>query len=377
VPETVGDHVLEERLPHAGGAIVWRARNATGDPVRLQLSDPTGLEPGRAVRAFERLTAALTRWGRQNWPGVEVPVGTVLPDASGRFALATRWTDGAPILEVLPPAGFERLEQAVGVALDVGDALAALHAADAVHGAVAAHNVWRGPGGTTLLGFWWSQANLRDHPGPAAPEAIAAGRFDAKADQWAWGRLLRVLLEHDLDAPGDLEAILTRSTEREPRARYPNMADAVAALRSFERTLRTDDVLGVGGSDTHTLDAEALTEDLGARARPEAPTEDLGQSARDDEPPTEDVTGDPNPTVPTPAPGGSRGARDPAAGSGGGASRAHEPTLAIARPERRARRLAPWLLWAAALGVAVLASALLVRAGDDGRSAPERIGTRE
>jgi hypothetical protein len=35
------------------------------------------------------------------------------------------------------------------------------------------------------------------------------------------------------------------------------------------------------------------------------------------------------------------------------------------------------LLWAAALGVAVLASALLVRAGDDGRSAPERIGTRE
>lgn len=376
MPGTVGDYVLEERLPHAGGAIVWRARSATGELVRLQVSDPDRAEPSQAVRAFERLTAALTRWGRQAWGGVESPAGTVLPDARGRFALATRWLEGAPAMESLPSAGFERLELAVGVALDVGDTLVALHAADAVHGAVAAHNVWLGPDGTTLLAFWWSQANLRDHPGPAAPEAIATGRFDAKADQWAWGRLLRAMLEDDVDAPGDLEAILTRCTERDPAERFPTLAEAVSALRSFERTLRTDDVSKLGGSGGGSIETEALTEDLGARLPPEPPTEDLGRRGPLVEPPTEDVTGDSDRTVPTPAPtgrsGGGRGGAPPSS-----ASRAHEPTLAIARRDLRARRLAPWLLWAAAIGVAALASALLVRPAVDGAAQPEAVGARD
>lgn len=375
MPGPFGDYILEERVADAGGGIVWRATNAGGEPVRLRISDPDLLTPEKSVRCFERLTAALTRWGRQDWPGVEAPAGTVLPDASGRFALATHWRDGRPALEALPAGGAERLERAVSIAIEVGAALAALHRAEAVHGAVAPHNVWVGPRSVTLLSFWWSQANLRDHPGPMSPEAISTGRFDALADQWAWGRLLATMVERETEAPGDLEAIITRSTERRPADRFPSLAEAVAALRAFERTLRTDDMSGPfrgprfeGPGEAPTEDT--LTEDLaGLPLRPspgagetdepthevDAPTEDLSRTALDADappllrPPRED------PTLPLTRPGPSGPAADPSS-----------PTISLPRAPRRAT---PWLLWTAALGLAALAIGLLAQ-GTTPASAP-------
>jgi len=367
MPDSVGDYLLEEPLSDAGGARVWRARDARGRPVRLRVSDPEAVPADRAVRAFERLTAALTRWGRQAWPGVETPVGTVLPDAAGRFALATEWLDGQPALESLPEIGVGRLEATLRVASDVARTLQALHAAEAVHGAVAAHNVWVSPQGAVLLSFWWSQANLRDHPGPAAPESIASGRFDALADQWAWGRLLRTLLPPGVEAPGDLEAIITRATEPKPSDRFPSMTEAVAALGAFETTLRTDDVHRGPEAAEHdpTVDDAAATVDLGARRPtrpPEASTEDMPRPAPD-EARTEDLGGKPPPDADRTAPpdagppgpdAGPRAAKGPLRSDPG------DETQSL-RVGRAAARSTPLLLWTVALGMFALGIALLLR----------------
>jgi len=347
-----GDFSLEARLSGPSGSVIWRARAAQGQEVRLRISNPDLLPAEQSVRCFERLTSALTRWGRQALPGLETPVGTVLPDASGRFGLATEWQDGAPALEALSSAPRDRLEGAVRIALEVGDALSALHEAGAVHGAVAAHNAWVGPQGTTLLSFWWSQANLRDHPGPNAPEAISSGRFDALADQWSWGRMLRELLGEGIETPGELETILTRATERDPRARYSSLNQGVEALRRFEKSLRTDDVHRPGPPSalaaSGDITDDAMTEDLAGRSAPlrdvsasDDPTVDLGlDDPRGETAPTEDMERLRLTTLEAPA----------------GRTRDEGlETVSLPRPLRPW----PWLLWTAALGTAALAFVMM------------------
>lgn len=330
----VGDYVLEARLEHGGGGLVWRARTAEGRPVRVRVTDPQRIKPAQAVRAFERLTAALTRWARQGWPGIEVPVGTVLPDASGRFALATAWVDGGPALEVLPPSGRDRLDAALAVATDVGATLAAMHAAGAVHGAVAAHDVWIGPRGTTVLSFWWSQANLRDHPGPLAPEVIASGGLDARADQWAWGRMLRELLGPPDAVPADLSALCARATAAAPVDRFPDLNGALTALRVARARLPSDPGTPRVPTTAPPKRTTAVRRDaLPPAAEPPAACESPTDPA---EAPTRDLA---------PAPERPR------------AVDAGEPTLRLPHPRRPGLRLATGLVWAAALGLVVAALA--------------------
>ncbi len=323
---TLGEYVLDTELGTEGAARVWWARGASGEAVRLKVLRPELIPKDRALRAFERLTAALTRWGRESWTGVERPAGTVLPDDEGLFAVATRWTTGTPALLTLPEEPQERLVHALQIAQKTGDILARIHERNGVHGSLGPKKVLCSDDHVLILDFWWSQARLKDADEPAAPETIATGAVEPSADQWAWGRLVRSLLP-DGPMPVALEALLARCTAREAADRFPDMPAALAELAAVEKSIPTVDLSArpaAASSTPHapvfgslTVDDEAMTEDLAALAEnPPAESDDTSTVGAD-------------------------------------------PTHQLLRPIAGRRRSLPWILWAAALGLIAAAGIVL------------------
>ena len=173
-----------------------------------------------------------------------------LEEIDGHLFMASEFVNGRSLRQVLAaaplPAG-----RAVGLALEIVDALSAAHAAGVVHRDLKPENVLLTPQGRVkLVDFGIAHVDVEDGPRltvdgvilgtPAymAPEQLAGGAVDGRTDVYAVGVLLGEMLagRHPL-ARGErpafappLDAIVSRCLQADPEARFGSAAELRSAL---------------------------------------------------------------------------------------------------------------------------------------------------
>jgi hypothetical protein len=222
---------VHEELGRGSGAVVHRAFDPWLErEVALKLFAPG--EP--AVRALEeaRLLARLRH------PHLLLVHGCAVHD--GRAGIWSERLHGQSLAAALDAGGAFSALEALRVAHDLADALAAVHAAGLVHGDVKPANVMRETGGRVVLVDFGSsgereQLAQRLHlvatPRYLAPEVIDGAAPSAASDGYALGALLWELLAGRAPFDAATLAALREQQRHAPQLarRRPGLSPALAA----------------------------------------------------------------------------------------------------------------------------------------------------
>lgn len=177
-----------------------------------------------------------------------------LPDA---FVVVYDFVPGDSVARLVRSQGPFSAERAVGLAHDVCEATAALHACGIVHRDITPTNVVVASDGAHLvdLGIAHMVVDGATHDddalgtwGYAAPEQYGFARTDSRSDVYSIGRLLAYMLvgiapsDEGFDAaaadagkvPPELRAVIERATAFEPSARYQSAEELAEALAQTE-----------------------------------------------------------------------------------------------------------------------------------------------
>lgn len=165
-------------------------------PVLLRISDPfEGDDADERAAVFLRRVRTTTAVGH---PAIIKAVDA--GEIDGRVFIATRWTSGLTLEELIRREGRLEPDAACALLLPVAQGLDAMHAAGVVHGAVSPRTIWMDESQGTRsarIGGLGLDTPLRDHtfggpgdgaPGDAfyvAPEQFHATTPAASTDQYA------------------------------------------------------------------------------------------------------------------------------------------------------------------------------------------------
>ncbi|HBP17911.1 MAG TPA: hypothetical protein DEA08_08965 [Planctomycetes bacterium] len=234
----LADFSLTERLPAEGYGERYRARGPSGPEVELRL-----IRPGSArSEAFLRTGEALARLCPH--PRLEPVRGTGQDEAWAYWAL--------PLAEPRAwslPARPLPAARAVALVEPLADALAEVHGAGGVHGALQAACLREGSEGPLLSRFCADPAALE--PSERAPE-LSQSEPTARSDVWSLGALLFRLLtaqplpEQRPSAAADVDERLGRLLDRalagDPQQRFPNAGALATALSSWQLSIEESDL---------------------------------------------------------------------------------------------------------------------------------------
>ncbi len=164
-----------------------------------------------------------------------------------------RWLQGETLSGRLRRSGAEGVSTAIRILREVGSAVAYLHDAGSVHGAVSPSTVWLMPMGRIwLLGWQWSVAAPERpaglHPDfrwtPRAPEWDTGWAPTPASDQWQLAAVCFAALTGEVppqrelpplqliapECPQSLASILERALDPDPDGRFPSITWLVRAL---------------------------------------------------------------------------------------------------------------------------------------------------
>jgi serine/threonine-protein kinase len=182
-----------------------------------------------------------------------------------------RWIGGETVGARLRRSGAGEIASVMQVLRGGGSALAYLHDAGTVHGAVGPDNVWTIPSGRLwLIGWQWAVGKEFVPSGlvpdrrwmPATPEWGDDGWVpDTASDQWQLAALCYATLvgelppERDIppvrwvrpDCPQGLAALIDRALDMDPAQRYHTIT---AMLRALDRMSSARTAIFVGGDGT-------------------------------------------------------------------------------------------------------------------------------
>jgi serine/threonine-protein kinase len=230
---------LLDTIGRGASATVHRARDPSGRTVALKLIEgPEAARPG----LLDRLAAEVALSRRLALPGLvaHLDSGTY----EGKPFLAMELVEG-PTLQAMMAKHRQPVAQSLSIAAAVADTLAALHAAGAVHRDVKPGNIMMRAGmgpvvmdlGIAALGPAEQGAggDLLGSPGFLAPELIDGHPFDGKADVFALGVVLYMLLTDKRPFDGSADTVMDRIRHAEPAPpsasdpTLPRVLDAVLA----------------------------------------------------------------------------------------------------------------------------------------------------
>jgi predicted Ser/Thr protein kinase len=247
-PAQIGPYVVRGELGRGGMGVVYLAEDVRlGRTVALKALPPVlanDTQRRERLRREARAAAALTH------PGIAVVYA--LEEFDGELFIAAEHVRGRSLRAELNDGPLEAL-LAVQTAVDLVRALCAAHEAGIVHRDLKPENVLRTDDGRVkILDFGIAQFTDRTltqltaagavmgTPAYMAPEQLAGGEVDFRADHYAVGVLLVEMIagRHPFasgggapDAlPPTLRPVVDRCLARDPRDRYPSTRALLAAL---------------------------------------------------------------------------------------------------------------------------------------------------
>ena len=289
---TISHFQILEKLGSGGMAVVYKALDVKlGRKVALKF-----LRGHTSPMAAERLLREAQTASALDHPNI-CTVYEIGETADHRRFIAMAYYDGETLGERLE-RGPLKLDEAVGIALGVARGLDRAHRHGIVHQDVKPHNVMLLAGGedsadgVKILDFGIAQLGGRPHGNPSAgvygtisymaPERLYKGHDpDPRSDVWSLGVLLyemvggenpfqrddayetaeairnqpyRVIASLREPEGANLNALLSRTLEQDPAARYPDMASLVHDLEALERLV---------SSKTHTQPVTGVLEESG------------------------------------------------------------------------------------------------------------------
>jgi serine/threonine protein kinase len=286
VPIEAGQQLLHyrliEKIGEGGMGVVWKATDTTLDrEVAIKILPDAFADDAQRLARFEReakLLAAL------NHPNIAAVYG--LHDSDGTRFLAMELVPGEDLAERLG-RGWLPVDDAIGIARQITEALEAAHARGVVHRDLKPANIVITTGGAVkVLDFGLAKAMASASSpdadpslsptmtsvgsiagvllGTAAymsPEQVRCREVDERSDIWAFGCVLWECLtrktlfagptasdslaailhtepDHDrlpVDTPSNVRRVLRRCLAKDPRDRYHHIADARIELDDTER----------------------------------------------------------------------------------------------------------------------------------------------
>jgi len=233
---TISHYRVLEKVGEGGMGAVWKAED-----VHLQRS--VALKFLHAADDVPRLLREAQAAASLTHPNIAV-VYEVDPE---RGFLAMEWVEGRTLHEMIGGRPLPA-EQALGLALQIGEGLKAAHHRGIVHRDVKSANVLVTPQGQAkILDFGLArvagQAGLTREgaaagtPGYMAPEQLRGEAVDRRTDIWAFGAVLHEMLTGRLPIgsmgtlPQGFDRVVTKALAADPAERYQHVDDLLVDLR--------------------------------------------------------------------------------------------------------------------------------------------------
>lgn len=263
VGKTIGHFKVLEQIGSGGMGIVYKAQDLALDRiVALKSLRPDAADGSRAMARLlvEARTAAIL-----DHPNICTIYEVLQTD--GQVFVAMAYYAGETVYQKLKAGSLSR-PQAIAIARDVAAGLAKAHQHGIIHQDIKPGNVMVTQDGVVKIldfGLATLVSSVSTFGGTVAymsPEQLRGDPIDQRTDVWSWGVLLFQMLTRrlpfadmgesnlvgailqdplrlgdSLQAPAGLLRVLSRAMEKNPRDRYPRIAEARSDL---ERCYRQD-----------------------------------------------------------------------------------------------------------------------------------------
>ncbi len=272
VGATLGHHAVLEKLGEGGMGVVYKARDLRLDRlVAVKVLPPDALVRDAGLRhRFAREARAASALNHPN-------IVTVyeIDRADDLDFIAMEYVQGPTLRELIAP-GRLPVQQALGLAVQVADALAAAHAAGIVHRDLKPSNIMVSPEGRAKIVDFGLARAIEPVPAPAevtatrtaagtivgtvaymSPEQATGRAVDARSDLFSFGCVLYELVsgrrafEGDSglgvlaavlrdaprplpDVPPPVMQVVDRCLSKDPAGRYQSAVELKAALESCQ-----------------------------------------------------------------------------------------------------------------------------------------------
>lgn len=305
---TIAHYQILEKLGEGGMGVVYKAQDTKlNRVVALKFLPPHASEnPETKVRFLQEAQAAASL----NHPNICTIYG--VDEHQGQMFMAMEYVDGGTLRKRLP---YRDVNEVLGIALQIGEALHEAHAKEIVHRDVKAENIMltaRGDAKVMDFGLAKLKGSLKLTRSLStvgtlaymAPEQIQGGTADTRSDIFSFGVLLYEMLtgklpfrgEHEAammysilnespdpigkvlpEASAELVHIINRALEKDPEDRYQNIKDMVIDIRRLRKESSrvsrrnvgvpplpdpVSSVASGGTSDSGPLQVSSATEEL-------------------------------------------------------------------------------------------------------------------
>ena len=266
INQTISHYRILAKLGEGGMGVVYKAEDT-------QLKRTVALKflPDRVnkdITAKERFLQEARAAAALNHPNICTIHG--VEDVDGSLFIVMEYIDGGTLREKLP---FSKINDALSVAIQIGEALHEAHSKDIVHRDIKADNVMltsKGQAKVMDFGLAKLKGSLKLTKTSStvgtlaymAPEQIQGGEVNHRSDIFSFGVLLFEMLtgklpfrgEHEAammysilneqpdslqkhlpDVSSELVHVLNRALEKDPEDRYQHVDDMVSELRRVQR----------------------------------------------------------------------------------------------------------------------------------------------